>query len=172
MFPKYLLTDTLVIFEKEKSSSGHDTTWNTINTKYVIINTKKFLHISDQCVVNGQTYDVNETFEKRHDQGYMMNCTCFGQGRGRWRCDAIGEQAFVAMSSLLFSFLFLTFFSKCLDFPLYVQSILQHEWSMFPSIQIKSNSLILNNSFCKHVRVVMKQRLFLFCLHKPFILFL
>lgn len=49
------------------------------------------LLVSDQCVVNGQTYEVNETFEKRHDQGYMMNCTCFGQGRGRWRCDAIGK---------------------------------------------------------------------------------
>uniref|UniRef100_A0A8C1TUN0 Fibronectin n=1 Tax=Cyprinus carpio TaxID=7962 RepID=A0A8C1TUN0_CYPCA len=46
---------------------------------------------SYQCVVNGQTYDVNETFDKRHDQGYMMNCTCFGQGRGRWRCDAIDQ---------------------------------------------------------------------------------
>ncbi|XP_067260710.1 fibronectin 1b isoform X3 [Chanodichthys erythropterus] len=47
--------------------------------------------LKDQCIVNGQTYDVNETFEKRHDQGYMMNCTCFGQGRGRWRCDAIDQ---------------------------------------------------------------------------------
>ncbi|TRZ01858.1 hypothetical protein DNTS_025790 [Danionella cerebrum] len=47
--------------------------------------------LRDQCVVNAQTYDVNETFEKRHDQGYMMNCTCFGQGRGRWRCDAIDQ---------------------------------------------------------------------------------
>ncbi|XP_052403100.1 fibronectin 1b isoform X2 [Carassius gibelio] len=47
--------------------------------------------LRDQCVVNGQTYDVNETFDKRHDQGYMMNCTCFGQGRGRWKCDAIDQ---------------------------------------------------------------------------------
>ncbi|XP_056114645.1 fibronectin 1b isoform X2 [Rhinichthys klamathensis goyatoka] len=50
-----------------------------------------FTQLKDQCVVNGQTYDVNETFEKRHDQGYMMNCTCFGQGRGRWKCDAIDQ---------------------------------------------------------------------------------
>ncbi|XP_065110229.1 fibronectin 1b isoform X1 [Paramisgurnus dabryanus] len=47
--------------------------------------------LRDQCVVNEQTYEVNETFEKRHDQGYMMNCTCFGQGRGRWKCDAIDQ---------------------------------------------------------------------------------
>ncbi|XP_052393743.1 fibronectin-like isoform X2 [Carassius gibelio] len=50
-----------------------------------------YTQLRDQCIVNGQTYDVNETFEKRHDQGYMMNCTCFGQGRGRWRCDAIDQ---------------------------------------------------------------------------------
>uniref|UniRef100_A0A672LRA9 Fibronectin n=1 Tax=Sinocyclocheilus grahami TaxID=75366 RepID=A0A672LRA9_SINGR len=50
-----------------------------------------YTQLKDQCIVNGQTYDVNETFDKRHDQGYMMNCTCFGQGRGRWRCDAIDQ---------------------------------------------------------------------------------
>uniref|UniRef100_A0A8C1TRW8 Fibronectin n=1 Tax=Cyprinus carpio TaxID=7962 RepID=A0A8C1TRW8_CYPCA len=80
---------------------------------------------SYQCVVNGQTYDVNETFDKRHDQGYMMNCTCFGQGRGRWRCDAIGKPTLsnsVAMLSPLFCCLFLTFFSKCQNFPLYIQT--------------------------------------------------
>nr|XP_055062128.1 fibronectin 1b isoform X3 [Misgurnus anguillicaudatus] len=47
--------------------------------------------LRDQCVVNEQTYEVNETFEKRHDQGYMMNCTCYGQGRGRWKCDAVDQ---------------------------------------------------------------------------------
>uniref|UniRef100_A0A671N220 Fibronectin n=1 Tax=Sinocyclocheilus anshuiensis TaxID=1608454 RepID=A0A671N220_9TELE len=50
-----------------------------------------YTQLKDQCIVNGQTYDVNETFDKRHDQGYMMNCTCFGQGRGRWRCDATDQ---------------------------------------------------------------------------------
>ncbi|KAA0722725.1 Fibronectin [Triplophysa tibetana] len=47
--------------------------------------------LRDQCVLNELTYEVNETFEKRHDQGYMMNCTCFGQGRGSWKCDAIDQ---------------------------------------------------------------------------------
>lgn len=44
----------------------------------------------DQCIVDGLTYEVNQQFSKRHDMGYMMNCTCYGQGRGRWKCDAIG----------------------------------------------------------------------------------
>ena len=44
----------------------------------------------DQCIVDGLTYEVNQTFTKEHEEGYMMNCTCYGQGRGRWKCDAIG----------------------------------------------------------------------------------
>ncbi|XP_030636812.1 fibronectin 1b [Chanos chanos] len=50
-----------------------------------------YSQLRDQCIVAGQTYEVNETFNKRHDEGYMMNCTCFGQGRGRWRCDAVDQ---------------------------------------------------------------------------------
>lgn len=49
---------------------------------------------TDQCIVDGITYDVNQTFHKRHEEGHMLNCTCFGQGRGRWKCDPIGESAF------------------------------------------------------------------------------
>ncbi|XP_017312739.1 fibronectin 1b isoform X2 [Ictalurus punctatus] len=47
--------------------------------------------IRDQCIVDGLTYEVDQTFDKRHNEGYMMNCTCFGQGRGRWKCDAIDQ---------------------------------------------------------------------------------
>lgn len=45
---------------------------------------------AEHCLVDGVTYEVNQTFTKEHEEGYMMNCTCFGQGRGRWKCDAIG----------------------------------------------------------------------------------
>jgi len=48
------------------------------------------MFVADQCTVDGQTYDVNQTFTKHHDEGYVMNCTCLGSGRGRWRCDPIG----------------------------------------------------------------------------------
>lgn len=49
---------------------------------------------ADQCIVDGSYYEVNQEFSKQHDEGYMMNCTCYGQGRGRWKCDAVG--AFIA----------------------------------------------------------------------------
>lgn len=45
---------------------------------------------ADQCIVDGIYYEVNQQFPKRHQEGYMMNCTCYGQGRGRWKCDALG----------------------------------------------------------------------------------
>lgn len=55
------------------------------------IQTVTLCYPSDQCIVDGLTYEVGQTFDKRHNEGYMMNCTCFGQGRGRWKCDAIGK---------------------------------------------------------------------------------
>uniref|UniRef100_A0A8C6V4Q2 Fibronectin n=1 Tax=Neogobius melanostomus TaxID=47308 RepID=A0A8C6V4Q2_9GOBI len=50
-----------------------------------------YSQLKDQCIVDGLTYDVNQTFTKQHEEGYTMNCTCFGQGRGRWKCDAIDQ---------------------------------------------------------------------------------
>ena len=53
--------------------------------------------------MDGLTHEVNQTFTKLHEEGYMMNCTCFGQGRGRWKCDAIGE--FIVRTNLAYFFL-------------------------------------------------------------------
>lgn len=50
-----------------------------------------YSQLKDQCIVDGLTYEVNQTFTKQHDEGYTMNCTCFGQGRGRWKCDAVDQ---------------------------------------------------------------------------------
>ncbi|XP_059355716.1 fibronectin-like isoform X1 [Carassius carassius] len=50
-----------------------------------------YSQLKDQCIVDNLTYEVNQTFTKRHNEGYMMNCTCFGEGRGRWKCDAIDQ---------------------------------------------------------------------------------
>ncbi|XP_060732737.1 fibronectin 1a [Tachysurus vachellii] len=50
-----------------------------------------YSQLKDQCIVDSLTYEVNQTFTKRHEEGYMMNCTCYGQGRGRWKCDAIDQ---------------------------------------------------------------------------------
>lgn len=46
--------------------------------------------VIDRCLVDGVTYEANQTFSKKHELGYIMNCTCFGLGRGRWNCDPIG----------------------------------------------------------------------------------
>lgn len=45
----------------------------------------------DRCLVDAVTYEVNQTFTKKHEMGHMMNCTCFGQGRGYWYCNPLGE---------------------------------------------------------------------------------
>ncbi|CAK6964388.1 fibronectin 1a [Scomber scombrus] len=50
-----------------------------------------YSQLKDQCIVDGLTYEVNQTFTKQHEEGYTMNCTCFGHGRGRWKCDAIDQ---------------------------------------------------------------------------------
>ncbi|KAM6314496.1 LOW QUALITY PROTEIN: fibronectin-like [Podargus strigoides] len=47
--------------------------------------------VSNQCIVDGVTYAVNQPFHKRDDKGHELNCTCFGQGRGRWECDTVDE---------------------------------------------------------------------------------
>lgn len=55
---------------------------------------------TDQCIVDDITYNVNDTFHKRHEEGHMLNCTCFGQGRGRWKCDPVGKQAGISKLDL------------------------------------------------------------------------
>ena len=43
------------------------------------------------CVSHGVRYRVGDTWNKQHKQGYMMRCTCLGNGRGAWRCQAYSE---------------------------------------------------------------------------------
>lgn len=76
--------------------------------------------VIDRCLVDGVTYEANQTFTKKHELGYIMNCTCFGLGRGRWNCDPIGgfitSQTFTDSSN---SYRFLpcaVYWLNCLDF--------------------------------------------------------
>uniref|UniRef100_UPI00358F5348 fibronectin-like n=1 Tax=Myxine glutinosa TaxID=7769 RepID=UPI00358F5348 len=43
------------------------------------------------CVSHGVQYHVGDTWNMKHELGYMMQCTCNGNGRGAWRCQAYSE---------------------------------------------------------------------------------
>eukprot|EP00058_Branchiostoma_floridae_P007250 XP_002592738.1 hypothetical protein BRAFLDRAFT_67178 [Branchiostoma floridae] len=47
----------------------------------------------DECTANGQTYQIGQQWYMTNQAGYMLICTCEGNGQGHYSCSASNNPA-------------------------------------------------------------------------------